>query len=219
MAYELVIYKGQLKTDNSNFISITKSHIRFSTSFVRNAKISPIYKVKIYKDDVEHKLKFEFSKDITENCLTLTEPKDRKSLKVSAHSLYKKINWLRAFANNGGKERRIIPQDLTGKVWEISLRPSFESVISKIDLQKKSLNTKGIYRYKNHKGEIIYIGKGDIKHRFLEPQRKNWDIDIIEYSEINENENQLKWESYWIQDYMKNNNDNLPQHNNIKGRV
>lgn len=218
MAYEKVTFKSQLKTDNPSFISITKSHIRFSSIFVKIAKIGPDFKVIIHKDNQEHKLKFEFTKNIFEDCLTLTQPKNKTNLQISAVKLYNEINWLRSFANNDGKERRIIPTKLTGLNWEISLRPSFENFISRVDLSKKVLKIKGIYRYKNYSGDIIYIGKGDVRLRFQEPQRKLWDFDLIEYSEIKDENDQLKWESYWIEEFKKRNNGKLPKHNEIKGR-
>ena len=132
--------------------------------------------------------------------------------------LYNEINWLRSFANNDGKERRISPTKLTGLNWEISLRPSFENFISRDELTKKAIKIKGIYRYKDNSGNIIYIGKGDVRARFQEPQRKNWNFETIEYSEVKDENEQLKWESYWIEEFKKKNNGKLPKRNEIGGK-
>ena len=105
-----------------------------------------------------------------------------------------------------------------GTKWVLNLSPSFENAIHKMDLTKLDSNLVGIYRYKKlDTDEIVYIGKGQIKHRFNSPERKDWDFDIIEYSEIKENDSQNKWESYWIEKFKKDFK-KLPRYNSIGGK-
>lgn len=63
------------------------------------------------------------------------------------------------------------------------------------------------------RGEIVYIGKGIIKQRAKMPERKDWDFEKIEYSIIDDNEEQLKWEDYWIERYKHNNHGKKPIYN------
>ena len=218
MAYEKIKFTSTLKTDNRSFISLGKAHIRFSSEFVRNSKISTDFKVIIHRDNIERKLKFEFSKSYTEDCLTLFQSKDHSNLQCSAVYLYNTIDWYKSVANiNSSKERQFAPKKI-GTAWEISLMPSFENKVSKSDYKKIGNKTTGIYRYKNSDGHIVYIGKGQIYNRLAEPQRKQWDFDIIEYSEIPDDKEQFHWEQHWIESFKKENKGKLPIYNMINGK-
>jgi excinuclease UvrABC nuclease subunit len=71
----------------------------------------------------------------------------------------------------------------------------------------------GIYRYKDKTGQIIYIGRGNIKNRLAEPERKEWNIETVEYSEITDQKDQITWEKYWLDDFKNNSNGKLPYNN------
>lgn len=217
MAYYRFIFSSSLKTDDSSFISISKSHIRFSSEFVRISKVNQEHKVLVFIDDDERKIKFEFSKSEKENCLSLTQPKGKSNFQISSSKLYKEIDWLRSFANLNGKERHVSPKKI-GNAWEVSLMPSFENSVLKKDIKKIGSETKGIYRYKNSQGLIVYIGKGQIYTRYNEEQRKQWDFDIIEYSEVVDTAEQFRWENHWIEEFKKVNNGKLPIYNKINGK-
>ena len=206
-----------LKTDNQCFLSITKMHIRFSSEFVKISQIDSEFKVLIYIDNENRKIRFEFSKTELYDCLTLTQQKGKTNLQISASKLYKEIDWLRSFANLSGKERRLIPKKY-GNAWEVSLMPSFENSVIRIDCNKIIKDIKGIYRYKKNDGQVVYIGKGEIAKRHAEQQRKQWDFDIIDYSEIENATDQFHWESYWIEEFKKMNNGKLPIYNMINGK-
>ena len=217
MAFVRFRFNSSLKSDNPCFISITKTLIRFSSEFVRISKIDSDFKVLIYIDHEIHKIRFEFSKSELEDSLTLTKQKGKTNLQCSATKLYKEIDWLRSIANLSGKGRQVIPKKI-GNGWEISLMPSFENSVLRLDCNKIKKGIKGIYKYKKNDGQVVYIGKGEIAKRISEPQRKNWDFEIIEYSEIEDTADQFKWESYWIEDYKKRNNGKLPIYNAINGK-
>ncbi len=50
------------------------------------------------------------------------------------------------------------------------------------------------------------------------PERVEWEFDLIEYSEIAEEEEQERWESYWLDQFVKENG-RLPIYNRIGGRT
>jgi hypothetical protein len=218
MAYEKIKFNSTLKVDKNSFISLGKAHIRFSSEFVRISNISTDFKVTIHKDNVERKLKFVFSKIETEDCLTLTMPKDHSNLQISASHLYNSIDWYKSVANiKIAKERQFAPKNI-GNAWEISLMPSFENKVSKSEYKKIGIKTTGIYKYINSNGQTVYIGKGQIYNRLAEPQRKQWDFDIIEYSEISDDKEQFHWEQHWIESFKKENKGKLPIYNMINGK-
>lgn len=224
MSFKLFEINSFTKNDNLSFISITNSHIRFSSEFVtRVAKISNSLKVQIYVDKDEYKIGFEFLKEGTENCYTLTRPKNKSNFQISSTKILSENNWMKAVAILGNTNRRFVPikefvQKLKKDLWVINLSPTFENKISRSESRKIASNVTGIYRYKRvNSDEIVYIGKGNIKDRLNSPERKTWDFDILEYSIINEEENQFRWENYWLEKY-KNQNGILPFYNNIGGK-
>jgi hypothetical protein len=202
MAWEVFSPKGTLKADNQEFISISKSHFRFSSAFISKAKLSNSQFVRISVDQELFHIKFEFFKDKNENCLTLTHPKDSNYRQCSISSFLTKFKWVNAIAGHRkNKLRQFIPKSI-GSNWIIELSPSFEQIVKRENASKIPENSKGIYRYKrSNSNEIVYIGKGDINKRLKEIQRKDWDFDIIEYSLINDEQEQFKWESHWLTKY------------------
>jgi hypothetical protein len=132
MAFVRFRFNSSLKSDNPCFISITKTLIRFSSEFVRISKIDSEFKVLIYIDHEIRKIRFEFSKSELEDSLTLTRQQGKTNLQCSATKLYKEIDWLRSIANLSGKGRQVIPKKI-GNGWEISLIPSFEISVLRLD--------------------------------------------------------------------------------------
>ena len=72
-------------------------------------------------------------------------------------------------------------------------------------LDNLDYSIKGIYRYLNKAGEIIYIGKGRIKERAKADDRSKWEIKTVEYSIIEENDKMLQWEEYHISRFLDHN--------------
>ena len=85
-----------------------------------------------------------------------------------------------------------------GAAWGIKVSPSFELKISPDNINELSDSVKGIYRYIDENGEVLYIGSGFIRSRFQDEQvRKEWGVSMIEYSPLVESEKLFEWESYW----------------------
>ena len=93
------------------------------------------------------------------------------------------------------------------------LDPCFEkSVTSAANLPTQG----GIYRYFD-KAEVVYIGRGEnIKSRSKDIQRNNWVFDKIEYSLLSEEEDQVLWESKFIESFKKEFG-RLPRYNEQAG--
>ena len=114
-----------------------------------------------------------------------------------------------------------LEQNYNGRreAWYIELRPNFEKSILAKKIGELGNNEKGIYRYRGGSNgeEIIYIGKGNIKDRYNESPRKEWNITKIEYSIIKDDKKALDWEKYWINHYKKENNGFRPIYNKQDG--
>jgi hypothetical protein len=112
------------------------------------------------------------------------------------------------------KYRQFIPKK-EGKLYVITLCPSFE-----IRYARESKNipkdTNGIYRYVREGGEVVYIGCGNILKRLQSPERSEWVFDLIEYSIIDDPDQQIYWETFWI-DKFKEANGRFPIYNKLSG--
>lgn len=95
--------------------------------------------------------------------------------------------------------------------------PIFENSVLKNDYLNIPSGICGIYRYLDN-GNIVYIGKGNIRDRLNEISRKEWKFDTIEYSIIQDSESQFQWESFWLNSYKKANQNYLPAYNLISGK-
>jgi len=51
----------------------------------------------------------------------------------------------------------------------------------------------------------------------VSPQRKDWDFDAIEYSKVDNPDQQVKWEHYWIERYKDEHNGKRPFYNKVSG--
>ncbi len=93
--------------------------------------------------------------------------------------------------------------------------PNFERMCLPDQLPK---DINGIYQYLNKDQEVIYIGEGNIKQRYNSPERKNWDILTIEYSQIEDMSKRKIYESIHIQKY-ENAHGKKPLHNIQGGKI
>jgi hypothetical protein len=96
--------------------------------------------------------------------------------------------------------------------------PSFEMVVERQQSGLISDDARGIYRYRDAKGEVVYIGKGAIRNRLGEPQRKSWEFRWIDYSPIALEQDQFTWEAFWIDRFKESNNGRLPYYNRQAGQ-
>jgi hypothetical protein len=74
----------------------------------------------------------------------------------------------------------------------------------------------GIYRYLFN-GDIVYIGRGAIRSRLASNERSDWMFDKVEFSPLENQAEQERWESEWLEEY-RSLNGFLPMYNRIGGR-
>ena len=107
-------------------------------------------------------------------------------------------------ADESGRKNKV------GTGWGIKIPPSFERNITPEAITELSESARGIYQYLDHDGEVLYIGSGFIRKRFTEdPRRTDWGVARIEYSLLDDDESQFKWENYW-QSKFREQNGKLP---------
>ena len=219
-------WKKERRTDtfagsDAPFIAVTMSHFAFNAMFVRQSKIGPEHKVTIYTDEDERKIGFEFHKDERKDSYAISSQsaakagEKRQGMQCTSRAIATKYPWIEAVTKLKGQNNRFAPKK-EGNFWVIQLCPAFENVC---DANSKDIssNATGIYRYRRENGEIVYIGKGVIRQRASMPERKDWDFNKIEYSIIEDNEEQLKWEDYWIEKFKHDNQGKKPIYNHISG--
>jgi len=80
-----------------------------------------------------------------------------------------------------------------------------------------SSDVRGIYRYVRESGEVVYVGRGEIRKRLAQPERQDWDFDRVEYSVVADPDQQVRWEDYWITRFKEANKGKLPIYNKISG--
>jgi hypothetical protein len=188
-------------------LTIGKSGFTFGANFIKGNKLENKKSISFFSNDEDtYWLGFQFF-DETGNpdSLGLMSRKGSSTRGIKGSELINNNRILKAIQNESLKADRMFPIDFdkNNSCYFILLRPSFET---KIQFEKKSeipAETKGIYRYRDQKNSVIYIGKGDIKDRAADAQRRDWGIRDIEYSIINNDEKCYYWESYYIDQYIR----------------
>lgn len=220
MVWELVIREDKFQGSEKPFISISHGHIAFNAMFTKIAEIAPDKRVSIQTDPETLRLAFEFHSDDRPNSFALSRAssdkrgKKRTGLFCSA-GFIRNYPWIESITKLPLKDRRFYNPKKEGKMWVIQLCPAFEERKARESANIPSEAT-GIYRYLRENGEIVYIGRGEIKKRLSSPERKNWDFDVVDYSIIKDPDQQIYWEQFWI-DKFKEANNCLPFYNKVSG--
>ena len=139
-------------------------------------------------------------------CLTVI--KSKSTFSISARGRVQRYEWVNGVTKLPKKDRKFSPSK-EGKFWVIRLCPSFEN---RKDRRSKDIpsEAQGIYRYLRQNNEIVYIGRGAIKSRLADPERKEWDFDRVEYSLVQDPDQQIKWEDHWIERFKEENGGKRP---------
>jgi len=215
---------GELLTKQP-LVTLRPNTLAFNSPFVRMAELKKhrFVSLKVDPDNLRIGLRFhDDSQDHT--ALTLTHDgggaghkrRERNNLSVMTSALMRRNPWIMAAAKEPDLSLRRFVPEWTGidKLWVITLRPTHDRRVSAID--DVPLDARGIYRYVD-RGEIVYIGKGNIRERLRCRERDGWEWDHIEYSVIDAEPQQFKWESWWL-DWFERKNGSLPRYNRIGGR-
>ena len=215
----LVHFKRVLKRKKEPIVSIRDGRFHFNAHFARMAELPGKRGVIYLVDDELREIGFEFVSDPEENedAYTLENRGRLSNFRCTALDLIAKKPWVRSVASQASNEVKSFTAKKSGKVWVIRLMPSFEVVVARQDSRLIPDDARGIYRYRDAKGDVVYIGKGVVRSRLGEGPRKSWEFQWIDYSIIAQEEDQFTWEAYWIDQFKETNNGRLPYYNKQAG--
>jgi hypothetical protein len=194
--------------------------IGLSADFVRLANIKDCTHCEIYVSTDARKLGFRFLDDPTPDsfAVSLDGGAHKRSTKyanrvVQAKCLKDKSPIFARLSSIPESLRRYTPKKDVAGVWTISLVPCFENTYRiKGEI---GASDSGIYRYRLG-GETVYLGRGRLVSRFAEPHRNEWQFDAIEYSILNDETEETRWESHWLEQFREEHN-RWPVYNRIGG--
>jgi hypothetical protein len=221
MVWEVFKREDVFEGRDKPFVSIGASHFTFNAAFVRMARTGSDRYVTVHVDCENRRVGFEFHAEERPNSFALSQRtlgKGRgkgESWTCSTFALLKKLPWLKSVASLSQKGRRFTPRK-ENNLWVIQLCPAFEEQRARESADIPSGLT-GIYRYVRESGEIVYIGRGDIKKRLASPERVEWDFDRVEYSLVADPDQQVKWETHWLDRHKQENSGRLPFYNKVSG--
>ena len=221
MSWEVVKREDKFEGSDRPFISFSPSHIAFNAMFARIAQISSRHRVTVYADASSRRLGFVFHADERPNSLALSSAsaakKGEKSSGVfcAAQGVMNQHTWVKGITTFSPKDRRFYDPKKEGLKWVIQLCPAFEMRRARESSEIPS-DAVGIYRYVRENGEVVYIGRGEVKKRLASPERTEWDFDVIEYSIVRNPDEQIKWETYWLEKFQESNG-KMPFYNKVSG--
>jgi len=221
MGWEVVKREDSFAGSNRPFISISKDHLAFNALFSRISELTSNHRVTLYANPQTFCLGFEFHKDDRPNSLALSHASAAKKGEKRAGffcavvGLIRRYPWVEAITKLDSKDRRFYDPRREGSKWVIQLCPAFE-VRRARESESISSEAQGIYRYVREDGEVVYIGRGNIKKRLASPGREDWDFDVIEYSIVDDPDQQVYWEGYWLERF-KEATRKLPIYNKLLG--
>lgn len=192
-------------------VYINKSGITFSAQFIKKFRLENSQGVKFFSDDEDpYFLGFQFTDDSSApNTLSLLASGRSKGgsagFTIKASELINKNPVLKNIQGQSVKKERTFEVNFDKKsgMYSVILSPSFEISISWADRNKIPDSINGIYRYLNSEGNVIYIGKGNIKSRVSSPERKEWGITKIQYSVITDDDKCYYWENYYLERFVE----------------
>jgi hypothetical protein len=196
------------KTDKHILTVRNEGRLNFSQAFVNVALIEEMKSVDVEINTEIRSITFEFNKDESGALKILGNREQGYHIQNSQIS---NLPWIENIQRTN--ENKFLIEKASSK-WVVNFAPTFESKVSRKDFSTIPSSASGIYRYIS-KGEIIYIGKGNIRKRYSVKSRIHWEFDTIEYSEV-QKEKQHYWENFWINSF-KNSYGKLPRENKIHG--
>jgi hypothetical protein len=204
-------------------LTISKSGLTFGAFFIKNNLLDKKRAVSFFFDDQDpYVLGFDFHDEPGGRdtlSLVSSDNWNGATRSVKATELINKSKVLTALQKDPVKANRIFPiqRHHPSNIFFVSLRPSFEHRVHYERRSEIPEGSLGIYRYSDQSGRIIYIGKGNIRDRAFEADRKDWGIVTIEYSILISDDAAYRWESYYIERF-QNDYGTIPLFNRIKGR-
>ena len=223
--YQPSLNRGQCE------VTITPTSFKFSYVARDRAQLNDIHWMRVHMDSDDRLIVFEPVPGVGKRrgCLKLgTSKRGHKTL--TAKGLISQELWIREIARLPNVAyRRFEMSEYHGSIpdrqetttpWFIRLMPAFEERVFPSEINSLPQDAKGIYRYRggDDGDEVVYIGKGCIRDRYQqEPARSDWKVSRIEYSLIQDDQQALEWEAYWIERFKQETNGRLPRYNKIGG--
>ena len=204
-------------------VTIHKDGISLNASLNKIVDVAKYQNVRIdlnHPDpDLATKIKCELNNDEEDkNNFKIIRPRhieDKRRGFVACSNLILSQSKLKKISQNKRSGRRIEVNayGINSNAFTFNLDPCFENSVTDAALLP---NKAGIYRYWD-KAEIVYIGRGkNIKARSRDINRNSWVYDKIEYSLIEDEHNQIFWESKFINTF-KLEYFRLPRYNEVSG--
>lgn len=204
--------KKQNFSSNEPVISLNNNRFSYNVYFSKLAELEKNRFVKYFIDEENRKIGFEFYDNEVPDSFKVTGNSIKGRYSQSTELFSK--TWIQKISKLNGINR--FSPIVDGKKFIITLMPVFEIKVLKTDYLKINSEACGIYRYLDN-GNIVYIGKGNIRSRLREISRKDWSFDTIEYSIVS-SDTQFEWENYWISRFRVENENCLPAYNLISGK-
>ncbi len=183
-------------------VRVTNNGFHFTAEAVRLADLNEMRWVSVFTDLSERRVAFKFSADPSKprGHYKFSHGRKRGDDLMPGWCVTKRIHnsepWI------GKAARRYFPLDKhPDGLWSIMLAPVFERRIPPEDVVAKLGDAEGIYRYVNDAGDVVYIGRGRIRDRYREPQRRDWPIAYIEYSVVEGVAEQEEWEAFHLDEH------------------
>ena len=216
----LELYKPKSYDGGPNVTMTPGGSFKFSVKAAQMANMTEKHWVRIYLDHEHRLVVFELLGGLErpQDGLKLQSTKGHRS--VTAKGLILNTLWIKSVAISrkiDHRRFRLREYPDIKDAWFIRLAPAFEESVTP-DMVNTLGEASGIYRYLDAGGQVVYIGKGIIRDRFKEPDRKEWGIVKIEYSILHRDNDQYEWESLWIERHKEANQGQFPVYNRVGGR-
>ena len=215
------LYISPNYSEIDEYITISKSGFFFSAEFIEKNKLTLNNYCQFFtSSENDYRFGVSFSEEKQEGSFKIINTlrgkyKDKSMARsVTASSFFNNTPIFKELTKNNCRNRFSLKFNKQDECYIFNVIPAFE--ISKKPTEIPGDIT-GIYKCFNKNKNVLYIGKGNIKSRIKEHLGKEWEIAKVDYSVIKDNEEMLKYESYHLEQFKKDNGA-YPPHNLIGGK-
>ena len=215
------LYISPNYSEIDEYITISKSGFFFSAEFIEKNKLTLNNYCQFFtSSENDYRFGVSFSEEKQEGSFKIINTlrgkyKDNSMARsVTASSFFNNTPIFKELTKNNCRNRFSLKFNKQDDCYIFNVIPAFE--ISKKPTEIPGDIT-GIYKCFNKNKNVLYIGKGNIKSRIKEHLGKEWEIAKVDYSVIKDNEEMLKYESYHLEQFKKDNGA-YPPHNLIGGK-
>ena len=215
------LYISPNYSEIDEYITISKSGFFFSAEFIEKNKLTLNNYCQFFtSSENDYRFGVSFSEEKKEGSFKIINTlrgkyKDNSMARsVTASSFFNNTPIFKELTKNNCRNRFSLKFNKQDECYIFNVIPAFE--ISKKPTEIPGDIT-GIYKCFNKNKNVLYIGKGNIKSRIKEHLGKEWEIAKVDYSVIKDNDEMLKYESYHLEQFKKDNGA-YPPHNLIGGK-